>query len=290
MATYSVSSTGEYLSTSRIGTNEDNFVITDNDGGSVFENGELIFRNGIAIGNFGGTININGQICIVVFSFSGTNLVFSPVPSASFGGFPPSINLATVNPGDFTVCFAAGTMIATPDGECAVETLAIGDMVLTANGKSVPVKWVGRQTVSKTFTPSERFVPVRVKAGALGGGLPKRDLVLTADHALVIDGLLVNAGAIVNGTSIAWEPFDTLPESVTYYHVETEAQDIILAEGAPAETFVDHVTRRRFDNFAEYEALYGDEATIPSLEMPRVSAARLVPQQLRERLGIRAAA
>jgi hypothetical protein len=132
------------------------------------------------------------------------------------------------------VCFLPGTAIATPAGEVAVERLAIGDLVTTAQGRAVPVRWIGRQTLSTLFGPPERLMPVRVQAGALGGGLPLRDLVLTADHALLIDGLLINAGALVNGASIDWVPISELGERFTVYHVETEDHDIILAEGAPA--------------------------------------------------------
>ena len=184
------------------------------------------------------------------------------------------------------ICFAAGTLIATPDGERAVETLQIGDPVLTADGPVVPVKWVGRQTIHKVFTPSERFAPVRVRAGALGAGLPHTDLVLTADHALILDGLAINAGALVNGTSILRDPVETLPERVTYYHVETEAHDVILANGAAAETYVDYVQRSAFDNHAEYLALYGDARTIPEMPLPRLSSRRQLPADLRARFGI----
>ncbi|WP_135507568.1 Hint domain-containing protein [Roseovarius aestuariivivens] len=188
--------------------------------------------------------------------------------------------------GSYTVCFAAGTLIARPDGETAVEDLEIGDLVMTADGNAVPVKWVGRQTVHKIFTPAERFEPVRVTAGALGQGLPHRDLVLTADHALILDGLAVNAGALENGTTILRESKDTLPDRVTYYHIETENHDVILANGAPAETYIDYVGRRAFDNHAEYLALYGDEPVIAEMPLPRVSSRRQLPEDLRARFGI----
>ena len=63
-----------------------------------------------------------------------------------------------------------------PDDADELE-VEIGDLVSTADGRVVPVKWMGRQTVHKLFTPAERFVPVRVKAGALGNGLPHTDLL-----------------------------------------------------------------------------------------------------------------
>ncbi|GAW35837.1 hypothetical protein RA2_02905 [Roseovarius sp. A-2] len=188
---------------------------------------------------------------------------------------------------DFTmVCFAAGTRIATPDGECAVEALEIGDMVLTAAGTTVPVKWMGRQTVHKVFTPKERFVPVRVKAGALGNNLPHTDLLVTADHALIIDELAINAGALVNGTTIVFERVEDLPQKVTYYHIETEDHNVVLANGAAAETYVDYIERRGFDNYAEYVDLYGEERTIIEMARPRISSARLLPPSICARLGV----
>ena len=75
------------------------------------------------------------------------------------------------NFGNFiVVCFLPGTLIAAPDGERKVETLAAGDMILTAEGRHVPVKWIGSQTVSTLFGPAERLMPVRFAAGSLGGG------------------------------------------------------------------------------------------------------------------------
>jgi len=179
-------------------------------------------------------------------------------------------------------CFGEGTLIATPEGEVAVETLRIGDLVVAEDGRPVRVKWVGRQTVSTRFGPSERLKLVRLRAGALGSGVPVRDLMLTADHALLIDGLLINAGALVNGDSIAYVPLSELGERYTVYHVETENHDVIRAEGAPAETYIDYVARQAFDNYAEYQALYGEEQTIAELPYARVSSARMLPPAMRE--------
>ncbi|WP_323764325.1 Hint domain-containing protein [Marinovum sp.] len=195
---------------------------------------------------------------------------------------------SNVNPdtsASYSYCFAAGTLIATPDGDRAVETLCIGQDILTASGKTVAVKWLGRQTIRK-FLNGARIQPVRIRKGALGDGLPKRPLVVTGDHGLVIDGLVINAAALVNGTTINWVPLAELGDSVTYYHVETENHDVILAEGAPAETFIDYLDRRAFDNYSEYLELYGAEQVIREMPMPRISAARMVPSSLRARLGL----
>jgi hypothetical protein len=191
--------------------------------------------------------------------------------------------------GTFVFCFLAGTMIATPAGETPVESLAIGDLVLTADGRVAPVRWVGVQTVVSVFADRLRSFPIHITAGAFGDGLPARDLLVSPDHALMLDGVLVQAGALVNGTTIVREA--AMPERFTYFHVELKDHALILAEGVPAETFLDTVTRRRFDNFADYEALYGDTGPVlAELPLPRIKSARQLPGSLRERLAARAVA
>ncbi|MEM6913688.1 MAG: Hint domain-containing protein, partial [Pseudomonadota bacterium] len=84
-------------------------------------------------------------------------------------------------------CFAPGTAIATSNGECTVESLQIGDLIRTADGRDVAVKWIGIQTISTIFSESvERLQPVRISAGALGDGLPHNDLTVTADHGMIL--------------------------------------------------------------------------------------------------------
>ncbi|WP_425051820.1 Hint domain-containing protein [Psychromarinibacter sp. S121] len=183
----------------------------------------------------------------------------------------------------YTYCFGPGTGIATPDGPAAVETLKPGDRVLTAEGQEVPVLWIGRQTQRPRFFDVGL---VRLRKGALGDGLPARDLMVTSDHALLIDGLLVQAGVLVNGDSIVAVPRRDLPQTLTVYHVETPGHVVILAEDTPCETFIDAAGRHAFDNYAEYATLVGPDRIIPECPAPRVASARMLPQAMRERLGI----
>lgn len=185
-------------------------------------------------------------------------------------------NLSTGTP--VCYCFLAGTAVLTPSGEVAVETLKAGDMVVLSDGRVVPVNWLGVQTVSTRFADPLRVMPVRIAAGALGDGLPKRDLLVSPDHAILLDGMLVQAGAMVNGLSITREA--AMPKSFRYYHVEVTDHSCILAEGVPAETFVDNVSRMAFDNWQEREA----PPAIEEMSLGRVKSARQMPATLRGRL------
>jgi Hint domain len=184
-----------------------------------------------------------------------------------------------------TICFLAGTAIDTPSGGVAVEDLKRGDLVLTSDGRSIPIRWIGRQTVSRRFADPLRVLPIRVKAGALGENVPSRDLLVSPDHALFVDGLLIHAAALVNGTSIVRE--DKVPVTFMYYHVEVDDHSLILAENTPAETFIDNVDRMHFDNWDEHEALYADGKAIAEMPYPRAKACRQVPRAMRDRLEVR---
>jgi Hint domain len=200
----------------------------------------------------------------------------------------PDRSLGDANTGsDMPVCFMAGTRVSTPSGEINVENLKVGDMVLTADGRPVPVRWIGRQTVAPLFA-GELSLPVRIKAGALDEQVPSRDLMVSHDHALFVDGILIQAGALINGTSIVRER--DVPKTFVYYHVEVEDHSLILAENVPAETFVDNVDRARFDNWSEHEALYPEGKNIEEMPHPRAKAHRQVPVNVRVKLAERAEA
>lgn len=193
----------------------------------------------------------------------------------------PSAGSATSS--SYTFCFARGTLISTPQGAVAVETLQIGDQVITADGVGVDVRWIGRQTINPLFARLNGSLPIRIAAGALGEGLPVRDLLVSPDHALLVDGVLVHASALVNDATIeqvsSWGR-----ENVEYFHIELENHDLVLAEGAAAETFVDNASRKQFDNWQEYVELYGDESFVSELDLPRVKYRRQLSTRTRNRL------
>ena len=149
--------------------------------------------------------------------------------------------------------------ILTDRGEVPVETLRIGDCVVTLDGSAKPIKWIGRRSYSGAIPTGLRdVIPILIKQGALGDNLPARDLIVSPLHAMFCDGVLVPAEHLVNGLSILRAP-DIDP--IRYFHIELEHHDVIYAEGAPAETFVDCDSRAMFHNAAEFDSLYPGDAT-----------------------------
>ena len=322
MATFDLPN--EVNSTSYLGGKDPYSVIiikvTDGESDSVLNVGDTVTATWIDDTNsnsvetfqakFVGTLSviISGQEHVfMVLEDTVNGDIIQTVVGLKVADAPPTIvktgNSANFTAESFTVCFFHGTLIATPSGERKVEELASGDLVLIGDSGAIPttwfgrkfaravsVKWIGRQTVSTLFGPAERLMPVRFAAGSLGGGgkplLPHSDLTVTADHAMLVDGVLCEAGVLVNGTTITRVPLSEFGETFTVYHVETEAHEIVLANGAPAETFVDNVSRRAFDNYAEFERLHGDPPEMRELSFPRASNARHLPARIKARLGL----
>lgn len=146
------------------------------------------------------------------------------------------------------VCFAEGTRILTPRGEVPVETLRAGDLVVTplASHRVQPLTWVGHRHIDCTTARDRRDVaPVLLRAGALGPGMPARDLRVSPEHAFLLDGRLVPARLLVDGLEIIQE---TWCSSVTYWHLELPSHGILVADGAFAESYFDDGNRQFFNN------------------------------------------
>ena len=141
-------------------------------------------------------------------------------------------------------------------GEKPVEKLQIGDKVMTMSGTLRPIKWIGTRSYGGRFVMGNKnILPICFKAGALGENVPCRDLWISPHHAMYLDGVLIEARDLVNGASIVQAE---RVEKVEYFHIELDSHDVILAEGALSETFIDDDSRGMFHNAHEYGALYPD--------------------------------
>jgi hypothetical protein len=109
-----------------------------------------------------------------------------------------------------------------------------------------PVKWIGWRNLNLAAHATPELVcPVRIRRDAFADGVPRRDLFLSPDHAVCVDGVLIPARLLVNGVTIAQ---DMSQRRIRYYHVELHAHGVILAEGLPAESYLDTGNRGAFEN------------------------------------------
>ena len=140
------------------------------------------------------------------------------------------------------VCFCEGTRLSTPTGEIPVEQLAVGDRVLTLQGEARPIVWIGTGHVPASRHASDI---VMVRKGALDDNVPCRDLRVTKGHSMFVDGVLVPVEFLINNRTILW---GEQVREVTIYHVELTTHDVLIADGAPAESYRDDGNRRLFQN------------------------------------------
>jgi hypothetical protein len=210
---------------------------------------------------------------------SGINLLTS-INTSPTTTAPPSTNPTP------PVCFASGTLIRTARGEVAVEELSVGDEAVTASGAVRPIVWIGHRRIER-LSRDER--PVRVMAGAFGDGLPERDLVLSPGHAVcvgVVEEAFVPIIELVNGATIVREDVS----EVTYWHVELESHDVLLAEGLPCESYLEMDNRVFFGRaYGRLASVDADRDPLAEYARPLVDAGPTV-EALRERLTLRAEA
>jgi uncharacterized repeat protein (TIGR03803 family) len=190
---------------------------------------------------------------------------------------------------DAVACYCRATLILTDQGEIPVENLAIGDHVIGRSGAGRPIKWIGRRSYHGRFVIGrEDILPICIKAGALDDNLPRRDLWISPHHAMYLEGVLIEARDLVNGISIFQAE---RVDEVEYFHIELDTHDVIIAEGALSETFVDDASRGMFHNAREYAALHPGEVAHPArYYAPRLDSGyeiEAVRRRLAERAGIR---
>ena len=240
---------------------------------SIIDAGGAIDLRGIAFDN-GGTAILDSATDILTVTESAGTYTQQLVGdySADYFTLAGDSNGGTTVTEQMTPCYCRGTRIRTPKGEVAVEDLKVGNRVMTAGGEFLPIKWIGRRSYRDWLAVGNSEVqPVRFRAGSIADHVPVRDLYVSPEHAMFLDGVLIPARHLVNGISIL--RFEGM-EEIEYFHLEFDRHVVILAEGAAAESFVDDDSRMLFHNADEYRRLYPDEprSRYAAFCAPRVEA------------------
>jgi len=237
-----------------------------NDKGTVFELSKTATGYAASVLSFNGTDGAGPEGSMIADS-SGD--LFGATNTGGTDGFGTVFEIT--DSGYQAPCYCRGTLILAEHGERPVEDLKIGDLVATRTGQR-PIKWIGTRAYDPRFIRGQKSVlPIVISAGALARGVPARDLWVSPEHALYIDSALVPARLLVNGMTISQVE---VVDRAEYFHLEFENHEIIFAEGAAAESYVESDNRRGFHNFEEFAALYPDDVR-PSF---RECATRVTPE------------
>ena len=216
-----------------------------------------------------------GDTGSVVLS-NGDTLTLSGITGGAGGWVAEAVSAGGGTEVFLAVCFAAGTRILTPSGERTVETLTEGDLVLAGAGDELAacaIKWLGYRRIDLASHPHPTTVaPIRIMRGAIADLIPHNDLCVSPDHGILIDGKLICARQLVNGTTIREA---TGLASVQYFHIELDAHNILLAEGLTAESYLDTGNRSFFANVDEPLLLHPD--LTDELHYPTRKAGSCVP-------------
>jgi hypothetical protein len=217
----------------------------------------------------GDTVNYSGTTLQVIAPDKSAVFTMSNVGLANSASTPSGFVIVGTNTIE-AICYVRGTMIRTPAGELPVEKLRPGREVITlVDRQEVPrtVTWLGHRRIDLTAHPRpETVVPIRILRGAFAEAMPHRDLLVSPDHAIFVDGKLICARQLVNGTTIRQETGWT---AVDYYHVELDRHAILLAEGLPAESYIDTGNSGFFANSGAPLVLHPDltvESDYPTRE------------------------
>lgn len=178
----------------------------------------------------------------------------------AFGNFPPvgvplTVTFAAEGPSgtnpytlyDQPPCFTPGTLIDTPTGPRRIETLLPGDLVVTRDNGPQTLRWMGKAAVSAAdLRARPQLAPVCIPAGALGDGLPRRDLVLSPQHRILFSGWraevhFAEAEVLVPALGLVGDLAKRVPsngQGIDYLHLLFDRHEIIFAEGAAVESLL----------------------------------------------------
>ncbi|WP_420859237.1 Hint domain-containing protein [Marivivens marinus] len=143
------------------------------------------------------------------------------------------------------VCFTSGTLIETDRGPVPIEDISVGDLVLTKDDGLQPVRWIGSRKVGEdVLCQHPNLRPIRIAARSLGCGLPKRDLLVSPQHRMLIRSQIADRMFGENEVLVAAKhltAFDGIEiaedqPTVTYWHFMFDRHQVVFAEGAESES------------------------------------------------------
>lgn len=147
------------------------------------------------------------------------------------------------------VCFMRGTLIRTEQRDVPVESIKLGDRVMTLRGAAAPVRWIGRLRITPDVLADQEaqrhHSPVVIRRHALADNVPNRDLYLSPSHAIPINGVMIRAGALINGLTVV-QRFDIA--DVEYFHLGFDAHEMVYANGMEVESYLDIGNSQYFDS------------------------------------------
>ena len=144
------------------------------------------------------------------------------------------------------ICFTPGTLIATKRGEKPVQQLKVGDKVFTRDNGPQELRWIGRRNLNRgELNKMPQYMPVLIRAGALGDGSPQRDMMVSPNHRILITSELAevmfgeNEVLVAAKHLVSLDGVDVAPVSkVSYIHMMFDAHEVVLADGTWAESFL----------------------------------------------------
>lgn len=139
----------------------------------------------------------------------------------------------------FVACFDASTRISTAQGERPIGSLVVGDLVITVDNGLQPVRWISH-SVRNWDTKPHKDKPILFSAGSLGAGLPRRNLMVSPQHRMLIKDSICDEGVFIPAkklTDMKGVRQMTGRRNVDYVHIMFDAHQVVLAEGAPSESF-----------------------------------------------------
>ncbi len=200
------------------------------------------------------------EIGIIDYDINGNGSYDYPTAEQGYflgfiGGIPPLNTTLTINGivdngvsipvSDFVPCLVAGTTVHTPHGYKRVEDLRENDLITTASGSARPLRWIGRRRISKSALLNHpNLRPVRILAGALGQGLPARDLLVSRQHRMLLTSRIAqrmfgDSEVLIPAIRLTELPgifVDEIVDTVEYFHLLFDQHEVIFAEGAPTES------------------------------------------------------